>query len=207
MFDILHNNNNPICLIGNTVDHRIILSALGNKCQIVSLEHCQTQSQSWFDDHQFFCTAGSTQFSMQSIQTLQEKFSNINWVSMVHQSSDVMITVGKNCWISYGVFVEPDTVMHDHVRLCVNTCIHGGTVLESHVNITPYTLIDSSHLKQGTWVGMRSWISRCVTEPYTVFTMNSRVHDQTFASGTYSSHRKISDLNAANSDPHTVVQP
>lgn len=193
MIKILHDNGKPIKLLGNTVTHTSVLPGMGDRAEIVTWENALDQSQQWVDDHQFFCSSASPVFRIPFIKSFQQKFKGIDWISVVRDSATVYGTLGKNCWVSSYVIIDPGSEVGDHCTIgSFCELAHHENVLEDFVHLSPRISITKCHLKEGTWVGYNTWMHSCVIEPYSAIMMNSRIKHATLQTGTYSSGRRVS---------------
>jgi carbonic anhydrase/acetyltransferase-like protein (isoleucine patch superfamily) len=196
MRKILFNNGKPIVLIGNINEHRELLNGnIKNKLEIILLEDIIQKDQEWIDQHQFFCASGHVFFKIMCVNTLEEKFNNIHWISVVHEQSEIVLEdVGTNCWIEYGSCVNIGSKIGNHCKIGAFAGIfHDKNEIEDFAFVGPRSNIVDSKIGKGANIGLNCTVYHSTIEPYTVLNMNSRVLEKTLTTGTYTHCKKISN--------------
>lgn len=190
---ILHDNNNPICVIGKSYFNRLITNFLISQNRSVeneSLESILEKPQSWFDARQFFFTFGDVGFRNLVWDKLQH--AHPNYVTFVDTNASIhnVSNIGRNC-----VFVGSSVTMDD--SLIGNNVVIGPCVISHECKIgdfchlSPFCYLSFTDLAKGNVAGVGSKFigrknKRLHTAPWCNYYVNTLITKNIKVAGTYS---------------------
>lgn len=104
MWNIVHNNNKDLVLVGRTANHLYLQNELNPiiPTKVYSIEYIKQQSQEWIKNHQFFCGVATVTWK----HYISKELNNLgcDLCSIVHESNvvrDDWVKIGKSVYIEY----------------------------------------------------------------------------------------------------------
>ena len=193
---ISNDNGAPILFVGKTVLNREwYLHLKGEKdCSVISLEDLQSMDKTESKNYQYFVSAGYTGFKKKIIENIKVKNPDANFVTLIHETASISNDCSIGVGVSIGpyVYLGPDSVIGDHTNIEISAVVgHSGNRVGQLVFLGPHSIITSSNIADGTWLGAYSKLVAVNTAEYQQFKSHSRCSDTTFGeSGTYMHDRR-----------------
>jgi len=199
-FELLHDDGRPICIVGNTYCNHLIFDTLNRQRQtlIMTLEECQQQPTSFFQDHQFFSTSSTMPFKIQVIDWLQSQ--KASFVTVIDSTSviDTDAQIGRNTMILSHNAILKSSVIGDHCHMVNHITTAHDSIVGDFGYICACSYLIYTTLGRGVVSGLRSSfvpkspLRLCVPD-WTNFMISSIVHREISTTGTYFGNRKIND--------------
>ena len=203
---ILNDNKAPIVFVGKTALNREwYLHVQGEReCSLISLEEFESESQEKLASCQYFVSAGYTGFKKKIIETITRRVPDANFVTLIHETA----SISNDCHIGTGVsigpyvYVGPDSVIGDHTNIEISAVVgHSGNRIGKLVFLGPHSIVTTSNLADGTWLGAYSKLDTVNTMEYQQFKAHTRCFVKTFTeSGTYWHARLVDSKNSIQLD-------
>lgn len=198
-YEILYDNDSTLCFVGHTKYNSMLYEYFKNKrkCKILRLEDI---TQDISDTHQFICAVSNVEFKKYVVETLA-KFNPHYFTVVGNNNIFEKIKIGQGTYIQHhNVGVCEEVSIGDHCTITSFITLSHHSEIGDYCHISPYCFINFARLGSGTVLGLRSTvmgngdpINIINTPDYSNFLMRSEVKKSLGMSGTYYSHKYISD--------------
>jgi serine acetyltransferase len=198
-YSLLHDNGHHLCFVGRTVYNKMLYNYWQDKkhCLHVTIEYAESQSQDWFDKHQFICAVSNVAFKRQVVERLS-KF-NPHYFSIVGSyNSFNNVNIGQGTYIQhYNDLAFGDGIIGDHCTLGSYLGFSHAVVVGDYCHISGYCFLNYTTLQKGVVLPVRTTILGDPDRQIEIaencnFMTGSTVTKSITETGTYFGNRKVS---------------
>lgn len=191
-YNILHDNGNPICVVGNSHFNRMITNFLISRnraVETISFESILEKPQSWFDDRQFFFYFADVAFRKLVCEKIEHAC--LNYVTFVDTNSSIhdMSNIGRNC-----IFTGSSVILDDsHVgnnTFVASSWISHGCKIGDFCHLSAFCYLSFTDLSEGNVAGVGSKFigrknKRLSTVPWCNYHVDTLITQNIEVAGTY----------------------
>ena len=201
-------DHRPMVFVGDTHYNRMVYDNIRTDipgCQLVRVEEIESNSQQWFDDHQFIASGSNVAVK----RFLTERIAKFNpkYFSIMGEGNKF-----DNTKIGLGVFIENyntaicnDIVIGNHVTIANYVCLSHHTAINDYCHISSYSFINFAEVGEGNCIANRTSIigkkhNIITTAKDCNFMINSTVTKNINSTGTYFGNKRMSEQSSVTYD-------